>query len=1417
MAALKTAIIGSVVEKKGRPVARIAAQPTFGVIGSVIRLDAGESSDPDGTDLTFRWSFVDPPPIGSRVVSEDFRALDESGSVVSFSPDVVGEYQVQLVVSNGVFDSDPAIATVSIRALLVPHGRGIVPDGKFIWGYLRDVWAEVENKEWFETLWSALIQIAGSEMLKLYQTDFNKSIRDIQDRYQRRWLKYEPKLPLEGGFTFYLGQHCAGVTATTTPLETYAVILSADEIAVVQGTVYPSVLGERLSIRTSLDSDNIKSYELSGLNSKKNGYRLKPGSVVPNPTADVVYGTATSFYFDFQSKQWSIDASPGSDLALKLSTQQTLVDTLADIPPMGAPTLADLRGGDVIYYPSGPNAGFYRVVEKSGAYIVVDRAPPSYSDVTLSATYKAYVYRPVQITVSQTDVLLGNSFSVPYETGDNDVSLVAPGRVVVVGGQTFTVSRCIIDTRQRVPITVVTVDEAKVPTGISGLEWRAPSTLVSDTHDFGALGVSPGDVLVWDVLREGTGLVGEFRTYVVGVDGNRLGFVATTDDLEAGVVPSSPPDLALFSLASDLQIAGAEFDNENSLILSDDASELMDEMRSKAFQRVYWNVALTSDSDIVVGGVTFRLRPRYVLRNSRVPVDDTVVSIPSLQEYIVEPSVTERDGQKYLVVRGREYPIERSPVAIVENADFVVDGQVAFHGEMNFRPGSRDVFADGADFVDRGIGPGDTFEIESPSVLAGKYIVQAVVGRHMLRLTRPIPTYFKEWVTARVKLTRTASGNFIRFAPGVFKPSNPAPARLWAEVTFFDNGPSIEANFGILVGLKREDLEDITTNLSYRQAVAGLMYAYTRGPELDRVRLGAQILLGLPFAEHRGIVRSIEPVYRLDLDGNPKLGRILVEDIDKEDVALGTMRAYTFPIDEDSALAGIDTNPETELAYAVGDTVEMFAPLCKGVEVVDYLIEALNSGNAIQILQQFHSLKVRVNDNLFGFEEIQLVSDFLKKITPSYVSVFLASLTEAADDVAIDDEVVGVVSTGEAVIVDDASFNIPTPLISGARTLAGLRLIRTDKGPMVVRREGRDLETTLGSSDVSSAAGGFLSAKAHESYDGPICRAGDQLLILGGDNAGLYPVSGVGSDGVATVTGATFSDAEGQRFAILRPLSALLKSGTADVQAGSPVVTLDAGVRADLVAPGDWLVIGTKRYSICRVGAAPELTDPLGVYGTTPELLDNQVLVTPTPPSTLTASYRVYRPVFLGNPHDETFSVTRHGSNPNVAIVPATLEALLEAGDELQEQGDTKKRYLVIGPRDPVTVLPALPSAGPFDMKLCKPGKVSGPLPLGPRRLDPEDVVELTWSIPGTTMDCTSASTDLTLNPGIATPGMTLDEFVRPGDLLSLGGTGNGAVDVGYGVGVYPVVGVSGDILTLSHALTVTESVGWMIQRMRSL
>jgi len=82
------------------PVANAGPDQGITILGTV-QLDGSGSSDVDGNNLTFSWSFTSVPQGSSATLSDN--------TIVNptFNADVVGTYVVQLIVNDGTVDSDP--------------------------------------------------------------------------------------------------------------------------------------------------------------------------------------------------------------------------------------------------------------------------------------------------------------------------------------------------------------------------------------------------------------------------------------------------------------------------------------------------------------------------------------------------------------------------------------------------------------------------------------------------------------------------------------------------------------------------------------------------------------------------------------------------------------------------------------------------------------------------------------------------------------------------------------------------------------------------------------------------------------------------------------------------------------------------------------------------------------------------------------------------------------------------------------------------------------------------------------------------------------------------------------------------------------------------------------------------------------
>lgn len=240
----------------------------------------------------------------------------------------------------------------------------------------------------------------------------------------------------------------------------------------------------------------------------------------------------------------------------------------------------------------------------------------------------------------------------------------------------------------------------------------------------------------------------------------------------------------------------------------------------------------------------------------------------------------------------------------------------------------------------------------------------------------------------------------LRFEVGdqdVFEGGTPPP-RLWAETTYIDNRPTIQGNFGIQAGFTLENLQELGTNLDYLSAVRGLWYAYLKGPTLFNLRVGTQILLGLPFAEETGVIQEIQPNF------SPSQGRLLLSDLTSPEV----VRSYQYP-------AGLlmELNPATGVRYQVGDTVQQFAPIVEGAVVTDYIRNPQWFGGLLQQgvfleVEKFHKFLVKVASEAFGLSALLFVQSFISRVKPSYtlpIFVVTEELTEArGTEVNVQDE-----------------------------------------------------------------------------------------------------------------------------------------------------------------------------------------------------------------------------------------------------------------------------------------------------------------------------------------------------------------------------------------------------------------------------
>lgn len=246
------------------------------------------------------------------------------------------------------------------------------------------------------------------------------------------------------------------------------------------------------------------------------------------------------------------------------------------------------------------------------------------------------------------------------------------------------------------------------------------------------------------------------------------------------------------------------------------------------------------------------------------------------------------------------------------------------------------------------------------------------------------------------------------------------PDRMWAEVSYLDNRPRIEQNFGIPAEFTLDDLSQLPDNVDYLSSVRGLWYAYFNGPTVFNLRAGVQILLGLPFAEENGVIVEIRS------DFSDSTGRILIQDLADSTIT----RSYVYP-----RTLELEVNPATGALYKVGDTVKQFAPLVTGVEVVDYVkdpkwFEGLLNQGAFFEAEKLHKFLVGIDSDAFNLGALLFVQSFVRRIKPTYTfPLFIVQAEVAETEVSVTDDMVG---TGLLLLNEGVGFK---PYMQGVATL----------------------------------------------------------------------------------------------------------------------------------------------------------------------------------------------------------------------------------------------------------------------------------------------------------------------------------------------------------------------------------------------
>jgi len=237
--------------------------------------------------------------------------------------------------------------------------------------------------------------------------------------------------------------------------------------------------------------------------------------------------------------------------------------------------------------------------------------------------------------------------------------------------------------------------------------------------------------------------------------------------------------------------------------------------------------------------------------------------------------------------------------------------------------------------------------------------------------------------TAAVDYEPPTGGSYTGWHPTVFKAATDVPEIEWAEVVYFDNDETISTNFGAVVGMPK-----VAQN-NYKSDVTALWFCLWNGPTLANLEIAANAIMDRALFLSEGTILSIDATY------NASEGRIFLQDS-----ATGLVHAYAY-----DKTAGIAINPETDVALAVGDTVERYWPINGGITVDDYKsdpdwFDRYLVGQDIVKRYFYFTLKIASGTGVTAAQIDQLLAqiDLLK---PQYTDVIFVMVVEQKDDVDV--------------------------------------------------------------------------------------------------------------------------------------------------------------------------------------------------------------------------------------------------------------------------------------------------------------------------------------------------------------------------------------------------------------------------------
>ena len=691
------------------------------------------------------------------------------------------------------------------------------------------------------------------------------------------------------------------------------------------------------------------------------------------------------------------------------------------------------------------------------------------------------------------------------------------------------------------------------------LDWRISSTITStgivSSVDYDKEGVSPGDLLALEVSTSITNKRTNLDCTVIGAYKNKLSFEPTVKELVDAadqLLKPSIVDSAVAAAFLELQIPNVYTKSDNTFLFTSLAKSIYDAILPTINLIYYTDIALSTfsvdtsstDNTIYVTNTTYNdsllrvgLTIKSVIRNTKLPikVDESIASIPSLTEFLYEKVTSEVENSDLFALLSKDGTVtyrKSKEVRLLENVSFFIKNRTKFTGNSLQKTSGLTLIDNHGFFTYRGVSPGDVIVIDTVS-----YTIKAVLNDTTIEIVKDVntnPIQNKSFTNKSyyIKNPNVYSYPYLAFKAGLFNPQNPVPTRLFAKTIVVDNTKQVQNNFGVLVGYSIKDFYDYSSpQMSYLNAIKGLMFALTRGPTVRSIQLATAILLNLPVSQRTSLI--------LDIDSSN--GRFVLQPIDELTGAPDTNRGpeyYTFSTKETvEPFKGVGNNPITGKAFSIGDIVPRFTPLTSKVYVEDFTKKPFTS------LDQFHKWNIYIDTNSISSRDLPHLAKFYSAAKPIHTMPTIELVLFLVTNVGVK---VTITLEGTLKFYDDPALGLELTHSFDSNNSSGQVLRLTDKGELSTRTLflGKDL-ITPSTTTITSARGGFLlnspddftddtgiavgydvkEINAMAPFSGThfvkgknLVRAGDILRVYDGVNAGIYSITQVNSNTQLTIS-----------------------------------------------------------------------------------------------------------------------------------------------------------------------------------------------------------------------------------------------------------------------------------------------------------